>query len=222
MECKDFREQIAERLAGELPAEQERDFDAHAHTCKSCQDSLRDWEETETLLRAAWPSEDAPLPRLSLPPRVSRSWLDTAGAWFARVSMAAVMGCLLALIVLRPAIQLDRQGLRVSVGRAGVQPGTASAAPVSEAQVRDWVGAAVQKAVAEEESRLQASSATRAIGSSDEARRWVEMSAHLRMVEQAQAYLWQQLQQQGLYLESAWRNSAEPLGPAENLHHRRK
>jgi hypothetical protein len=55
-----------------------------------------------------------------------------------------------------------------------------------------------------------------------EAARWGQVGVQLKVLEQSQAFLWQQLQQQGLYLENLWRGPAGRLEPASDIRYQRQ
>ncbi len=127
--------------------------------------------------------------------------------------MALVAVCLLLLLLLRPSVQLNRNGLSLGLGQASFPSSPASGAPVSEEQLRVFVQATVQQAVTQESLRLQAATRSRTDWPSEDAQPWAQVGLHLKMLEQSQAILWQQLQQQGLYLQSVWRRSTEQVQP---------
>lgn len=216
MKCDQFREQIAERLAGELVEPQAHEFDAHEQACAACRVALSEWQRLEGWLRAGWPSEDVPPMGLIVPPRASHTWFDTTRVWFARASTALVVASLVALVLLRPSVEWDRTGVRLAFGPGGPGAEPAPAAAVTQQQVEAWVQAAVNKAMTQP---APASVTTR---EGAEAARWGQVGVQLKMLEQSQAFLWQQLQQQGLYLESLWRGPAGRLEPASGIRYQRQ
>jgi len=210
MRCNEYRELLFERMAGELNAEQELNCTAHETECLVCRAELAEFRDVSAKLRAGWPSEDpAPLAAFVPAHPASRKWfdavLDVAGVWFARASSVAVAACLVALVLLRPAVHVDRAGLQVAFGTAHAAP--AAAAP-SEHELR----AMVQAAVSEQMQRLQpvvAPAPQRHVGDAGV----TQVAMQVRELRDSEAKLWQAVQQHNVYLETLWRNSAE-LRPA--------
>ncbi len=221
MTCSEFRERIGERLGGELPAQQELDFVVHYQGCAACQKELKEWQRLEAWLREGWPSEDAPPLELILPRQTRRAWFELASVWFARASVGLVTICLLLLVLLRPTIQWDQTGLRLAFGPTASRATLESSGPTSGDQVQAWIQAAVQQGIAQERLRAQslAPSAERA---NEDAARWSQVGVGLRVLEQRQALLWQQMQEQGLYLQRLWQSSSERLEPARDTQLRRQ
>ncbi|MGH9831008.1 MAG: anti-sigma factor family protein [Blastocatellia bacterium] len=198
MRCDDFREHIFERLPNELSPEQAKEFDSHAHNCAACQAMMRDWQRLEILLRASWPDENPLSPVLVVAPKASYGWLHAAQKWIAASSAILVGACLLLIIILRPSVRAGRQELSFTFGRANPVAG------LSQPQVQAWVHAAVEQAMSEQSERLRAASMSVSKPSSEEdAARLVQLSVQLEIIKEAQSSLWQQVQQQGLYLQSA-------------------
>jgi len=208
MKCEEFHELIVERLSSELSAEREAEFDQHQQACAACQAEVAAWQQLESRLRQAWPSEDVPPLGLVFAAAPPRGWFDHTRVWFARASTALVAGCLLALVLLRPSVEWNQTDLRVAFGAAARQPVAAS-----EAQVQAWVEAAVQEVMSREAVRLQGASGA-PVRAGEEARPGGEVLAQLKMLEQGQGLLWQQVQQQEIYLESLWRANRGRLEPA--------
>ena len=217
MKCDDFRELISERVAGELSGEQTKEFDAHQQVCSTCRDAVRDWQQLESLLRASWPSQDPPFPFFLPVPKAHAGWLGTVRNWVSVASMAIVAGTLLFLVVSRPSIHYGQQALSINFGQASSQAGAAPTQAVSRAEVQAWVQAAVQQSMADESTRLQpASQAKSELSREEESRRLARLGAELEMVKETQVSLWQQIQQHGLYLQSAWSRPAEQIRPNQD------
>lgn len=62
MTCREFAEFIADYLATELPPEVGARFDEHLAVCPNCQRYLRSYEDTIKLGKAAFSTDDVPLP----------------------------------------------------------------------------------------------------------------------------------------------------------------
>lgn len=192
MRCDEYRELLFERLAGELAPEQELNCTAHEASCVVCRAELAEFRSVSQKLRAGWPSEDVMPLSVGLPPAGNRNWLDVAGTWFARASAVTVMACLLALVLVRPAVHLDRGGIQFAFDRA---PQTAAVAGVSEQQVKALVQAAVdQRAAHAQPAALPEKKA--------EDGRVVQVAMQVQQLQQSQANLWQAVQQHNIYLES--------------------
>jgi anti-sigma factor RsiW len=217
MNCDDFRELISERVAGELSGEQAKEFDAHQQVCLTCRDAVRDWQQLENLLRATWPSEDPPVPFFLPTTKAHASWLSTVRNWVSVASMAIVAASFFLLVVSRPSIQYGQHALSIDFGQTNSRPGAAPAQAVSQAEVRAWVQAAVQQFTAQESARLQsASHPISDLSREEESRRLAGLGVELEMVKETQASLWQQIQQHGLYLQSAWRRPSEQIRPNQD------
>ncbi len=208
MRCSEFRELIFERLSGELHPEQETECTAHERSCPICRAELAQFRDVSVRLRAGWPSEE-PMPmRIVLPERVASRWFDAATLWFSRASAGLVAASLLFLVLVRPSVQVGRNGVELIFGRAAAKPAvTASATPsLNEAQVKARVEAAVEQEMAHAKPvRVVAPAAPQ---KSPEV---TQVAMQLRQVQQAQATLWEEVQQHGLYLESLWKANA-PTG----------
>jgi anti-sigma factor RsiW len=217
MNCDDFRELISERVAGELSGEQAKQFDAHQQVCSTCRSAVRDWQQLENLLRTTWPSEDPPVPFFLPASRVSVSWLGTVRNWVSVASMAMVAASVLLLAVSRPSIQYGQHTLSINFGHTSSRAGAAPAEAVNQAEVRAWVEVAVREFTAQESARVQsASHPSTDVSREEESRRLARLGVELEMVKETQASLWQQVQQHGLYLESAWRRPSEQIGPNQD------
>ena len=212
MLCNQFRDLMFERLAGELTLEQESACSEHELSCVVCRAELADTKWIATRLRTGWPAEE-PIPlQLTLPQRGPGlgNWLDAGALWFTRASAALVMACLLALLVVRPTLQADRDGIRIAFGHVAAQTQAASVnAGLTPEQVRALVQTEVERNVA----RLQPAAAPvpRRTPATGEV---ADVALQMRTLQRNQAQLWQQVQQHGLYLESLWRNGAGGVQPA--------
>jgi anti-sigma factor RsiW len=216
MNCADFKELISERIAGELSQEQASEFDAHRQICPACHQAMLDWQQMESLLRASWPTQDIPAP-FSLPAsKVQGTWLSGIRSWVSAASTAIVAASLLLLILFRPSIQFNRHQLSMNFDRTAVQPGAAPAAALNQSEVEAMVQASVERFMTE-----RSPSASRPTGTSlndEQSRRLAELAVQLEIVKQAQAALWQEVEQHGLYLQSAWLGSAEQQKPDRGAH----
>jgi hypothetical protein len=199
-----------ERLAGELSAAQEHECCVHEEGCATCRFELNSLRQVEHMVRASWPSEDAPALRLMPVQTPARNWFDVAGLWFGRASTALVAACLLAMVLLRPSIQLERQGVWLAFGTSAPQVAGPTASPVTAEQTKAWVQAAVDERAA----LLRAQMQPVGRGSIQDEKHAEQLNMRLQLLEKSQAFFWQQLQQQSVYLESLWRNSAEQIRPA--------
>jgi len=157
------------------------------------------------LLRSSWPAEN---PRRSFflpvpPPRAS--WLDTARAWFGVASMAAVTGCLLLLVLFRPAIHFDRGQLSLNFASASSETAGSAVQPVTQAQVQAWVRDALAQSSSEASAKAQEVTTSKSFATSNEdADRVAQLAVQLQLLKENQLSLWQEVQQHGLYLKSAW------------------
>lgn len=217
MLCNQFRDLMFERLAGELTPEQESACSEHELSCVVCRAELADTKWIAARLRTGWPAEESAPLQLALPQRGAGwgSWLDAGALWFTRASAALVMACLLALLIVRPTLQADRDGVRIAFSHAAepVAPTTSQAATASAALTPEQVRALVQTEVEKDFARVQPTAAPverRAPATGEVA----DASVQMRQLQRNQAQLWQQVQQHGLYLESLWRNGAGGVQPA--------
>ena len=208
MNCDDFRELMSEKVAGELSLEQAKEFDAHQQVCSTCRDAARDWQQLETFLRASYPSQDPPFPFFLPVPKAHAGWLGTVRNWVSVGSMAIVAATFLLLVLSRPTIEYGQHALSINFGQSSSQARTAPAQAVSRAEVQAWVQAAVQQSIAEESTQLQPASQGKSEPSREELAR---LGAELEMVKETQVSLWQQVQQHGLYMQSAWSRPAEQI-----------
>ena len=206
MNCPDFQELIAERIAGEVPTERRREMDAHEEICPSCRRLVTEWREMQSLLVASWPTADPALPLfLPNPPRRS-SWLQTAQTWFGFASMAAVTACLLMLAILRPSVNFDRRQLAINFSQSHADEEVISAPAVTQAQVQTWVRQALDQSMPQSGEKMQPVSGSRALSPSEEqTRRIAQLGVEFEILRENQGSLWQQVEQHGLYLQSAWR-----------------
>lgn len=212
MNCDDFRELIAERVAGELSGEQTKEFDAHEQVCVTCRDAVRDWRQLENLLRTNWPSQDPPIPFFLPASKAHTNWLGTVRNWVSVASMTLVAASLFLLVVSRPSIQYGQHALSINFGQTNSRAGTVPAQAVSQAEVRAWVQADVLQSMAQESARLQpAARASSDLSKEEESRRLARLGVELEMVKETQISLWQQIQQHGLYLQSAWSRPPEQI-----------
>jgi hypothetical protein len=213
MDCEDFREHIFEQKTKKLSTAQIKDFDAHHQDCPSCRDALRDWQQIESLLRTSWPSEDPQIPFFVPPAKAHQArWLYNVRNWVSAASTAVLAASLLVVVLLRPSVQYNRHELSIRFGQTGPPSEAPSAQPVSQVQVEAWARAAAEQVVAQETARSASHSVTdssNAEGSEHLARMGVE----LEMLKETEASLWRQVQQHGLYLQSAWQRPSQPIGP---------
>src|SRR2546423_4693041 len=114
MRCNEYRELLFERMAGELSPDQELNCTAHETTCVVCRAELAEFRSVTQKLHAGWPAEEPlPLSVVVRPPRTAATaWFDVAGLWFSRASAVAVAACLLAVVLVRPNVHMDRSGLQ--------------------------------------------------------------------------------------------------------------
>ena len=210
MNCSDFKDLIAERVAGELTPELKAEMDAHEKVCPVCQQAVVDWRQMESLLRSSWPAED---PRRSflLPFPPSRTgWIQTARTWFSLASMAAVAACLFLFALLRPSVHVDRSQLSINFAPARTESGAGPSQVVTEAQVQAWVQEAVVQATAQRTEKMpEVAAAKTTSAGSEEANRAAQLAVQIQMFKENQASLWQQVQQHGLYLQSSWRSPSD-------------
>jgi len=210
MRCNEYRELLFERLAGELSADIELNCAAHEAECVTCHAELASFRDVSAKLRAGWPSEDvAPLASVVPAAVPARKWFDVAALWFTRGSSVAVAACLVALVLLRPAVHMDRGGVQIAfAGSPQPQVVATQTAARSEQEVR----ALVQAAVAAEMQRVQPAAAAapqRHVGDAGV----TQVAMQVRELRDSEARLWQAVQQHNVYLETLWRNTAE-LRPA--------
>jgi len=216
MNCTDFEKLIAERVGEELSAEQKAEMDVHEKSCAHCRLVLAEWQKIQTLLLASWPAEEPRRPFFLPNPRRQTTWLETARTWFGLASMATVTGCFLLLVVLRPAVSYDHSQLSINFGAARSQEGTMSAQAVTQAQVQAWVRQALEQATVAGVAEAQPTSGASQIPSSaEQARRVTQIGVQVEMLKENQSALWQQVEQHGLYLQSAWRGASDPSDSKE-------
>jgi anti-sigma factor RsiW len=208
MNCSDFKNLIAERTAEEVTAEQRAEMEAHEKTCPGCQHALAEWQRMQSLLLASWPAEEPRRPFFLPNPARRGNWLETARTWFGLASIATVAGCLLLLVVLRPAVSYDHSQLSINFGAARNDARAISAQAVTQTQVQAWVRQELAQATAPAES--QPTSGTSPVPSNTEqARRVTQLGVQVQMLKENQSALWQQVEQHGLYLQSAWRGPSD-------------
>jgi len=210
MNCSDFKELIAERVAGELTPELKTEMDAHEKLCPACQHAVADWRQMESVLRSSWPAEEPsrsfllPIP----PPRTG--WIETARTWFGLASMAAVTACLLLFALLRPSVHVDRSQLSINFAPMHAESGAMPSQIVTEAQVQAWVQEAVAETASQRGEKMPEVAASKATPTgSEEANRSAQLAVQIQMLKENQASLWQQVQQHGLYLQSSWRSPSD-------------
>jgi len=212
MNCPDFEKLIAERVADELTTEQRTEMDAHEQSCPGCQRCVAEWQKMQTLLLASWPAEE---PRLSffLPnPRRQGRWLETARTWFGLASMAAVTGCLLLLAAFRPVVSYNHRQISINFSKSHSEEGAISAQAVTQAQVQAWVQQALEQTTAAGVSETQPTSGASAIPSNaEQANRVTQLGVQVEILRENQSALWQQVEQHGVYLQSAWRRPPDQI-----------
>jgi anti-sigma factor RsiW len=212
MNCPDFEKLMAERVAEELTAERRAEMDAHEQSCPGCRQALAEWQKMQALLLASWPAEEPRRPFFLPNPRRQNSWLETARTWFGFASMATVAGCLLLLAALRPAMSYDHGQLSINFSTARGEAGAMSAQAVTPTQVQAWVRQALEQATADGSAETQPTSGTSPIRSSaEQARRVTQLGVQVQMLKENQSALWQQVEQHGLYLQSAWRGPSDRI-----------
>jgi len=213
MDCEDFREHIFEQKTKTLSTAQIKDFDAHHQDCPSCRDALRDWQQIESLLRTSWPSEDPQIPFFVPPARAHQArWLYNVRNWVSAASTAFLAASLLVVVLLRPSVQYNRHELSIRFGQTGPPSEAPSAQPVSQVQVEAWARAAAEQVVAQETARSASHSVTDS-SNAEGAEHLARMGVELEMLKETEASLWRQVQQHGLYLQSAWQRPSQPIGP---------
>jgi hypothetical protein len=213
MDCEDFREHIFEQKTKTLSTAQIKDFDAHRQDCPSCRDALRDWQQIESLLRTSWPSEDPQIPFFVPPARAHQArWLYNVRNWVSAASTAFLAASLLVVVLLRPSVQYNRHELSIRFGQTGPPSEAPSAQPVSQVQVEAWARAAAEQVVAQETARSASHSVTDS-SNAEGAEHLARMGVELEMLKETEASLWRQVQQHGLYLQSAWQRPSQPIGP---------
>jgi hypothetical protein len=215
MDCEGFREHIFEQKTKKLSTAEIKDFDAHHQNCPSCRDALRDWQQIESHLRASWPSEDPQAPFFAPPASAHQgSWLYNVRNWVSAASTAVLAASLLLVVLLRPSVQYNRHELSFRFGQTDPPSEAPSGQPVSQVQVEAWARAAVEQVVAQETARLQSASHSMSDSPSvEQSRHLARMGVELEMLKETEASLWQQVQQHGLYLQSAWQRPSQPIGP---------
>lgn len=215
MTCTEFREQILDRIAGELSPEQEQLCSLHERSCQDCGRELARWRRLEGSLRSGWPSEDPPPLTLFLPPRASRDRFQLAWVWFARASAGLIAACLVLLVLLRPTMRWRGSELQIAFGPTVVETERPAVEPLTAEQVKAWVDVAVKQEVAGQLAPAKPALYSTELAKED-AQRGAQVALHLKMLEESQAFLWQQVEQQGLYLQSAWHGSASEIQPQSN------
>ena len=217
MNCDHFRELMSEKVAGELSLEQAKEFAAHQQVCSTCRDAAREWQQLENLLRASFPSQDPPFPFFLPVPKAHAGWLGTVRNWASVGSMAIVAATFLFLVLSRPRIEYGQHALSINFGHTSSQAGTAPAEAVSRAEVEAWVQAAVEQSIAEKSAQLQPASQSKSeLSREEQSRQLARLGAELEMVKETQVSLWQQVQQHGLYMQSAWTRPAEQIRPGQD------
>jgi anti-sigma factor RsiW len=212
MNCADFEKLIAERVAEELNAERRAEMDTHEQSCSACQQTLAQWQKMQALLLASWPAEEPRTPFFLPNPRRQDGWLETARTWFGLASMATVAGCLLLLAVLRPAVSYDHSQLSINFGAARGEAGAITAQGVTPTQVQAWVRQALEEATVAGAAETQPTSGANPIPSSaEQARRVTQLGVQVQILKENQLALWQQVEQHGLYLQSAWRGPSNQI-----------
>jgi len=217
MNCSDFKEWIPECVSEELTPERKQEMESHESSCSTCRQTLAEWHQMESLLRSSWPAED---PKrsffLPVPPRRA-VLIEMARTWFGLASMAAVTGCLLLLVLFRPAIHFDRGQLSVNFSSASSENAVIAAQPVTQAQVQAWVQDALAQSVSQTSSKTNeiASSKPTRTGNED-ADRVAQLAAQIQLLKENQLSLWQEVNQHGLYLQSSWRPDRNDLYPKEH------
>jgi len=210
MNCSDFKEWIPERVSGELTPEKKQEMESHESSCSTCRQALAEWRQMESLLRSSWPVED--LRRsffLPVPPRRS-GWLETARTWFGLASMAAVTGCLLLLVLFRPAIHLDRGQLSVNFFSTSSESAGTAAQPITQAQVQGWVQDALSQSVSQTSSKANEIAPSKPVATSiEDADHVAQLAAQIQLLKENQLSLWQEVNQHGLYLQSSWRPASD-------------
>lgn len=218
MNCEKFRECILEGLAGELPADAQAEFADHESACAGCRAEVARWRELESGLRAGWPMEDpGPLPVISLR-RPAAAWWETGWRWFSMTSAALVTASLIALAVFRPSVRWDGSRFEVAFRGAAGSTRMAGAEPVTRRQVQEWVRAEMQQEAGEQNARAALSSGTlTAAANGPGAEQWGQVRSKLQLLDESQAYLWRQIQEQQVNLQSLWRTtSMQVKSPAQD------
>lgn len=216
MNCEEFRALMLERLAGELAAGTQPEFTRHETTCAACRAELARWQQMEDWLRAGWPAEDPPpLPVLSLPRRTATG-LELVWRWFSWVSAGLVTASLVALVLLRPTVRFGGAGLNLAFRGAASSRQQLATVPVSGEQIQSLVQAEVKRAVAEQSASRGAGPAPlEAEWNDTAARRLGQLSSRVELLGESQAYLWRQVQEQGVDLRSLWRTTSSPAAPIQ-------
>jgi len=218
MNCDDCRKVISERVAGELSLEQASEFDAHQQICATCREAVHDWQQLEVLLRSSWPAEDPTTPFFVPASKAKANWADTVRSWVSAASTAAVAASLLLLVIFRPSIQYDPHQFSVNFSRTGSRPTTTSPVEaVSQAQVQAWVQAEFEQSLTREQTRAHFAAQPASNSPSDEeSRKVAQLAVQMEMIKESQTALWQQVQQHGVYLQSAWLGSSERTAADQN------
>jgi len=87
-----------------------------------------------------------------------------------------------------------------------------SAQAVTQEQVQGWVRQALEQATAVGVAEGQPTSGASAIPSNaEQARRVTQLGVRVEMLQENQSALWQQVEQHGLYLQSAWRGPSDQI-----------
>lgn len=219
MNCSEFKQLIPERTSGELAPERKPEMEAHELSCPACRQALEDWRQMESLLRSSWPTEN-PGRSFFLPaPPQRRGWLDTARTWFGLASMASVTVCFLVLVFLRPAIHFDHGQLSVNFTQGRSELVLSTPRPVSQAQVQAWVQEALAQAAVRTTESTPTASTPKSVATTDEqAHRVAQLAVQIELLKENQLSLWQQVQEHGVFLQSAWQPPSEqmdsnPKGP---------
>jgi hypothetical protein len=213
MNCNEFRQSIAERLDGDLSANQVQEFDAHEHGCSGCRAAMVEWRQLTDTLRAAWPSVDPPARRFFLPPKPRSSWLEATQRWLGYASTALVAASLLLLVIFRPSIHMDRSQLAVSFGTGGTKIENTSATPVTQEQVRTWTQAAFREAMSQRTTGEQQTAQAVADRTGQDTQHLSQLAVRLKLMEETQASLWQRNEEQRLYLQTLWKGSSVQGAP---------
>lgn len=212
MNCPDFKERIAEFVAGELAPELQTEMDAHEQICLTCRQTVAHWREMESLLRSSLPVQNPPRSFfLPLPPRHA-SWLETARLWFGFASMATVTACLLLFALLRPSVRVDHSQVSVDFAHARTESAAVPASAVTAEQVQGLVQQALEEVTSQKSNTLPGAAPSKATPAAiEEANRMNQLAVQVQMLKETQSALWQQVQQHGLYLQSSWRGPSDQL-----------
>jgi hypothetical protein len=130
--------------------------------------------------------------------------------WVSAVSTAIVAASALALIFVRPSIHYDRHEISLSLDHSVSQLGSTPVEAMSQRQVQAWVEAAMRERMAQEPVSLDSSARPSGnFSNEDESKRLAQLAIQMEVLKETQATLWRQVQQHGLYLQSAWLGSPE-------------